>query len=283
MRASDARVRKDVGVRLPPAALFQESMHPQATIVEVLRLSEAGLNNCEISRRTGVSRPTIRDWVGRKLPRSYAGGDPRERCSRCGDNEHRLGRLSADYAYLLGLYLGDGTISKHPRSVYRLRITLDVRYPGIVRECETAMKAVVPQNRVSRQLRPCNCYEVHAYSKSWPCLFPQHGPGKKHSRPIFLTNWQQELAERWPDQLLKGLIQSDGCRSFSTGAGGWVQPRYAFSNVSTDITSIFCSACDCLGLRWTASFPKRESAAVAIYVSRKADVAKLDEFVGPKR
>jgi len=53
--------------------------------------------------------------------------------------------------------------------------------------------------------------------------------------------------------------------------------------VSTDITSIFCSACDCLGLRWTASFPTRESAAVSIYVSRKADVAKLDEFVGPKR
>jgi hypothetical protein len=52
---------------------------------------------------------------------------------------------------------------------------------------------------------------------------------------------------------------------------------------SADITSIFCSACDCLGLRWTASFPSDESAAVAIYVSRKEDVAKLDEFVGPKR
>lgn len=26
-----------------------------------------------------------------------------------------------------------------------------------------------------------------------------------------------------------------------------------------------------------------EAAAVSIYVSRKADVAKLDEFVGPKR
>jgi hypothetical protein len=26
-----------------------------------------------------------------------------------------------------------------------------------------------------------------------------------------------------------------------------------------------------------------ESAAVSIYVSRKADVARLDEFVGPKR
>ncbi|MGB7588590.1 MAG: hypothetical protein WBM00_07765 [Solirubrobacterales bacterium] len=136
---------------------------------------------------------------------------------------------------------------------------------------------------VSRQLRRCNCYEVHSYSRSWPCLFPQHGPDKKHTRPIFLADWQQSLAEQWPEQLLKGLIQSDGCRVINTGRGGWRHPRYAFSNVSTDITSIFCSACDQLGLRWSAAFPKSESAAVSIYVSRKADVAKLDEFVGPKR
>lgn len=131
-------------------------------------------------------------------------------------------------------------------------------------------------------LTPSNCYSVSAYSRSWPCLFPQHGPGAKHTRPIFLADWQQELAETWPDQLLKGLIQSDGCRFINTGWGDWRQPRYVFSNVSTDITSIFCTACDCLGLRWTAAFPKSETAAVAIYVSRKADVARLDEFAGPK-
>src|SRR4029077_2419339 len=106
----------------------------------------------------------------------------------------------------------------------------------------------------------------NAYSKSWTCLFPQHGPGMKHTRPIYLARWQQELAETWPDQLLKGMIQSDGCRFINTGRGGWGQPRYVFSNVSTDVTSIFCSACDCLGLRWTAAFPKSETAAVAIYV-----------------
>lgn len=259
-------------------------MHPKATVVAVLALHESGLNNCEISRRTGVSRPTIRDWVNDRLPRSYRGRTGQDAgCGRCGGNEHRFGRLGADYVHLLGLYLGDGSIAEHRRRVYRLRITLDVCYPDIVRECEEAMQGVVPDNRVGRQLRKCNCYEVHAYSKAWPCLFPQHGPGKKHLRRIFLADWQRQLAERWPDQLLKGLIQSDGCRSYSTGAGGWTQPRYAFSNVSTDITSIFCSACDCLGLRWTAAFPKSESAAVSIYVSRKADVAKLDEFVGPKR
>jgi hypothetical protein len=257
-------------------------LHSREAVAETLRLAETGLNNCEISRRTGVSRPTIREWVTGKVPRSYR-SDAGPTCPRCGASEHRFDRLGSDYVYLLGLYLGDGSIAAHPRDVYRLRITLDVRYPGIVRECEAAIHAVAPRNRVGRQLRKCNCYEVSSYSKGWPCLFPQHGPGKKHERAIYLAEWQQRLAERWPGQLLRGLIHSDGCRSYSTGRGGWTQPRYAFSNVSTDITSIFCSACDCLGLRWTASFPTRESTAVSIYVSRKADVARMDEFIGPKR
>lgn len=204
-------------------------------------------------------------------------------CCRCGGVNHEFGNLHPHYVHLLGLYLGDGSISSHARRVYRVRVFLDKKYPCIVDECIESMQMTMPGSRVHALLTPSNCYSVSSYSRAWPCLFPQHGPGMKHTRRIFLSEWQQELAERWPEQLLKGLIQSDGCRFMNTGRAGWSHPRYAFSNVSTDITSIFCSACDCLGLRWTASFPKRESAAVSIYVSRKADVARLDEFVGPKR
>jgi hypothetical protein len=38
----------------------------------------------------------------------------------------------------------------------------------------------------------------------------------------------------------------------------------------------FCEACDLVGLHWTTAGEK------TIYVSRKADVALLDRFVGPK-
>jgi hypothetical protein len=75
--------------------------------------------------------------------------------------------------------------------------------------------------------------------------------------------------------LLRGLIHSDGSRFINTGRGGWSCPRYVFNNASADIREIFCAACDLLGLRWT-------TAPRAVYVSRKADVARLDEFVGPK-
>jgi hypothetical protein len=33
------------------------------------------------------------------------------------------------YAYLLGLYLGDGCLSEHPRGVYHLRVACAARYP----------------------------------------------------------------------------------------------------------------------------------------------------------
>jgi hypothetical protein len=44
---------------------------------------------------------------------------------------HDLSTLPAAYVYLLGMYLGDGCLSSHPRDVYKLRISLDARYPGI--------------------------------------------------------------------------------------------------------------------------------------------------------
>jgi hypothetical protein len=144
------------------------------------------------------------------------------------------------------------------------------------------MKEVMPGSSVERRLTVSNCFQVSSYSKAWPCFFPQHGPGMKHTRKIWLSPWQQELAERWPEALLRGMIQSDGCRFINIGRGGWRHPRYAFSNVSTDITSIFCTACDRLRLRWTAAFPADERKAARIYVSRKADVARMDGFIGPK-
>ena len=213
-------------------------------------------------------------------------------CAQCGGDDHGFAALPPAYVYLLGLYLGDGCLAAHRQSVYRLRIFLDLKYPAIVEECVEAIGVVLPTNKVGRQYRggsyvdrdePSNV-EVSAYSKSLACLFPQHGAGKKHHRRILLETWQQDLAQRWPEALIRGLVQSDGSRFVNTRGSRdtWSAPRYVFSNLSTDITSIFCTACDKLGLRWTAAFPKDESKAVAIYVSRMDDVARMDEFVGPK-
>lgn len=100
--------------------------------------------------------------------------------------------------------------------------------------------------------------------------------GPKHLRPIVLAGWQDALVEQWPQLLLRGLIHSDGCRFQNTGRCGWSNPRYKFTNYSPDIHDIFRATCGRLSVRWT-------SAPHTTYVSRKVDVARLDEFIGPKR
>jgi hypothetical protein len=237
--------------------------HPADVVARSLALADEGHSPAEVGRLLGIPRATVRDWTRGRVPRRTR---PRE----------DLHNLPPQYVHLLGLYLGDGCLSPHPRGVYKLRISLDARYPCLMQECEDAILAVMPCSRLNR-VDKGTWFEVYSYSKSWPRLFPQHGPGKKHERPIELTAWQWELVRKRPDLLLRGLLHSDGCRFTNTGRGGWAHPRYSFNNRSDGIRSIFCAACDLLGLRWTTSGER------TIYVSRMDDVALLDLFVGPKR
>jgi hypothetical protein len=236
-------------------------------------LLDAGQSQAEASRRTGIPRSTIGVWVKRGPAKAVVS----EPCSPCQHIE-RVAALPV-YAYLLGLYLGDGCISRHRRGVHRLRIALDLSYPGIIAECATAMASVLP-NRVG-QVR-CEGYaEVTSYSRHWPCLFPQAGAGPKHKRPIVLDTWQHEGAiVRNPEQLLRGLIHSDGWRGTNVAVKGkrrYSYPRYLFSNRSEDIRGIFAEACHQVGVAC------HRSNEWVLSVARQSDVARLDHFIGPKR
>lgn len=203
-----------------------------------------------------------------------------ERGHRCVAAHDFSALPASQYAYLLGLYLGDGCISEAKRGVYCIRITLDAKYPEIIAECQDALNALFPEKRANAgRRRQSNCVDVSMWSKHWPCLIPQHGPGPKHQRPIRLTPWQSELIAGQRRMFLRGLIHSDGSRIVATERSGTrvrLSPRYAFSNRSEDIKQLFCENCDALGIRWT----RPSDTQIAIY--RKASVAVLDEFVGPK-
>jgi hypothetical protein len=179
------------------------------------------------------------------------------------------------------MYLGDGYIVATRNGGYRLIVAMDGRYRNLITECVETIRTVVPGAGPYVQARKnSGCIWVIKTSKQWPCLFPQHGPGRKHERPIVLTDWQQGLVEREPERFLRGLIHSDGCRSLNRirhGERVYAYPRYTFSNASADIRKLFCDTCDLLGIEW------RVMNARNISVARRASVARLDEFVGPKR
>jgi hypothetical protein len=249
-------------------------MRSQREVTRVLELVAIGLNDCDIARRTGMPRGTVRDWRNGKRPH-------RPSRSECATDGH-FPLPAADYAYLLGLYLGDGCLAvTHRPSVWRLRVPLDARYPGIIEECCRAMEAMFPTKRAHQaRQRHSACVVVSMYSTHWLCLFPQHGPGRKHHRPIILADWQQDIVDEQHGRFLRGLIHSDGCRVIARERQAnriREAPRYVFSNRSDDIKGLFCASCDALGIRWTRPNYKE----VAIY--RLASVQRMDQFVGPKR
>jgi hypothetical protein len=177
------------------------------------------------------------------------------------------------------MYLGDGHIV-HARRTFRLEIACDPKYPGIIEEAMSALQRVFPANCALARVRH-HTVTPGVYSNHLPCLFPQHGPGLKHTRPIVLEQWQRTIVfDEHPAAFVRGLIHSDGCRNINRvrGANGrWYDyPRYSFSNRSDDIRDLFTEVCDRLGIpsrrmnRWNRSINDREG------------VRRLDEIVGPK-
>ena len=154
------------------------SMRPRHEIELVASLISQGVSDSEIARMTGIPRRTVLDW--RRTSRQ-----PDTRFERPPAAERVPG---SEYAYLLGVYLGDGCISS-ARQVWRLRIAMDAAYPDIIEECRDALRAVGPEgNRVGlHRRRASRCVDISMYWKHWPWLIPQHGPGPKHQRKIELA------------------------------------------------------------------------------------------------
>ncbi len=256
-------------------------MYDMATRERATALHATGLTFSEVSRATGVSRSSIRQWTTRITPSPLM-------TAECPLTSGTLAtdRPPADYSYLLGLYLGDGCLSEGRRAVFALRIACGDAWPGLIDECARAIGAVMPSNGVSRVAAP-GYTSVVSTSKHWPCLFPQHGPGKKHERGIALAPWQQAIVDAYPWELLRGLIHSDGCRvvNWTTRpVNGEVKryeyPRYFFTNTSADIIRIFTGTLDAVGVSWTSV--RRPGGTVNVSVARRACVALMDRHIGPK-
>ncbi|MER7938916.1 helix-turn-helix domain-containing protein [Streptomyces sp. NPDC094458] len=257
-------------------------MYDLDTRKHALALVAQGFSHNSVSKQTGISRAAIRSWLKRIEPLGYIQGTE---CPRCGGTPS-IPDDPAAYSYLLGLYLGDGCVSPAKRGVYSLRIACADAWPGLIDACDEAVQRVRPANKVCR-VQSQGCQYVTSFSKHWPCLFPQHGPGKKHERAITLESWQQRIVDASPWEFVRGLIHSDGCRvtNWTTRLVGgerkrYEYPRYLFANKSDDIRKLFTDTLTAVGVEWTTL--ARGSDPFNISVARRASVALMDAHVGPK-
>ena len=260
------------------------SRHATSIRGQAIALGDDGIPNREIGRRLGVPAGTVGWWLHEeRARRGTLPGRPNRTCPRCENDSFD----AQAYGYLLGLYLGDGHIIRYSgHRVPSLMVTCADSWPGLMEQCEAAMRRVFPHNSVCR-VRNKGCTNVKVYSQHLRCLFPQHGPGKKHERRIALEPWQRAIVDAHPWAFIRGLIHSDGCRitNWTTRivAGQrkrYEYPRYLFTNKSDDILRLCADALDKVGVEWRVT--RRGRDPYNISVARRASVALMDAHIGPK-
>lgn len=248
-------------------------MYDDAVRERALVLHAQGATVSEVARVLGISRGALRDW--RRRPEALVPNG----CARC---HGACPRHGASYSALLGFYLGDGCVSVFRRTRVTLRVACDATYPRIVDDVSALISDMAPRGDVFHVRAP-GVVVVTAMWRHWLCLFPQHGPGRKHDRMIELEPWQSEIVDTFPADFLRGLFHSDGARvkNWATRIVNgerkrYAYPRWQFSNRSEDILGLCGDALTRADVQW------RRSSRQHISVSRRDAVARLDELIGLK-
>ena len=121
----------------------------------------------------------------------------RSSCQRWADSKRA-------HCYLLGCYLGDCHITHRPPNGWTLRLACDQRYEAIIAEILAAMARTFPGSHPTRYGSSSGASDVLAMShRAIGRAFPQHGPGRKHLRPIELTDWQLARTHAQPGALIR--------------------------------------------------------------------------------
>jgi len=250
------------------------------TVASALLASAAGVPDAPNAEEHGVAVKTIRRWRREYVRRGRERGQSHllARCPLC-ENGPLDG---AAYAELFGWYLGDGYISSQRRAVFGLHIYNDVKYGHDNAGLIELMKLVKPGSKPHTRVVP-GCLITTVSWKHWPCLFPQHGAGRKHERALVMADWQRAIVDEHPGAFLRGLFHSDGCliKNWATRpVAGQIKryeyPRWQFVNESADIMRWCGEALDLVGVAW------RQTNRRTLSVSRRADVARLTELIGEK-
>ena len=174
----------------------------------------------------------------------------------------------------VGIYLGDGCLTKAPKGVWRLRIFQDQRYVSLIRQCAGAILS--SRSVEAGTVRRLGCVEIYSNWKHWLCLFPQHGPGPKHRRRFVCRTGSSARPTlcRWTRC---AVLSSPTAAARSTGSADrpWTGSRNTNTSATTSpmprrISGMFADACDLVGVE------HRVMTERVISVARRSSVEILD-------
>lgn len=264
---------------------------------EVMKLHSNGMRIVDIVSLTGLTRSCVNNWInrgskihGNTAQLKYSRLDPENPIDslRIKTSSDDVDKMYSAYSFVLGMYLGDGCISKVGRTK-SLQIALDMKYNKLneyVVDQLTVLfgkKPYVLDRSVDRgQKNKSNSLDVKVYSIDMGILFPHEGSGAKHLRKIELTEWQKRIIN--PIQLVKGLMMSDGsyfhCNTYN-------RDNYSFCNASKDICRILIEMLDILGIKYNSHTKKKIGVKGTVLkthvnVNRREEVKKLHDLIGDK-
>ena len=113
-------------------------------------------------------------------------------------------------AYVIGLAIGDGNLSNPNGRAVRLRITCDTKYPILISKISTALRELLPKNRVNIVYGNGNYVNVSVYSNHLEGLLGWKASGGSKARQgVSIPEWI------FKDRALticclRGLIETDG-------------------------------------------------------------------------
>jgi DNA endonuclease len=156
---------------------------------EVIRLSRNGGSPAQISRKTGLADATIRGWlVDRRVPWTrYELFEPKS---------------SEPLSYVIGVYMGDGSISRQGK---RSRLRLHVKDMEFASKFSSTCADILGKKPYSvRYLTDRDRYETTVSNVSF-CRFL--GQGFRELDPYIRD---------YPAEFVRGLADSDGCPAVTT-------------------------------------------------------------------
>lgn len=123
-----------------------------------------------------------------------------------------------NWAYVVGLALGDGNLSNPNGRAVRLRISCDTKYPNLIEEAKDALRRLLPNNKVNQvKKRLANCIDLYCYSNSLEKLLGWKAKmGSKYNQHVhvpkrIIENKKLSIA------CLRGLMQTDGSIYYDRG------------------------------------------------------------------